>query len=226
MNYKKRNIISLLINGFIAITSFVIMINGITNGASQGQVGEDMIGIGYFKPYTIDTNVLNGLVALIMAIYNIYNLINNKDILPRFMVVLQLISTVGVTVTILTVVFFLAPMFYISNQNFMWLFMNDMFFFHFLNPILSIINFIVLDRRYKLNIKEVALGMCTTIIYSFVYMYNVVITKNWTDFYNFTFNGNPYMSVVSVVVMYLVTFVISHTLTKLNRKTIFVFNQT
>lgn len=215
---KKRNIIALIINAFIVISTFIIMIKGVSNGASSGQVGENMIGIGYFKPYTIDTNVLNGIVALMMATFNIYNLIENKDELPRFLVVGQLISTVGVTVTILTVIFFLAPTFYMTHRGVMWLFSNDMFFFHLLNPILSIINFVLLDKRYVLNRKEIYLGISTTVIYSFVYLYNVVLAKNWSDFYGFTFGGKLYMGFISVIVMYLATLLISYVLAKLNSK--------
>ena len=215
---KKRNIIALIINAFIVISTFIIMIKGVSNGASSGQVGENMICIGYFKPYTIDTNVLNGIVALMMATFNIYNLIENKDELPRFLVVGQLISTVGVTVTILTVIFFLAPTFYMTHTGVIWLFSNDMFFFHLLNPILSIINFVLLDKRYVLNRKEIYLGISTTVIYSFVYLYNVVLAKNWSDFYGFTFGGKLYMGFISVIVMYLATLLISYVLAKLNSK--------
>lgn len=217
---RKRNIIALIINTFIVISTFIIMIKGISYGASSGQVGENMIGIGYFKPYTIDTNVLNGIVALMMATFNIYNLIDNKDELPRFLVVGQLIATVGVTVTLLTVIFFLAPTFYISGMGAIWLFSNDMFFFHLINPILSIINFVLLDKRYVLNRKEICMGISTTVIYSFVYLYNVVITKNWSDFYGFTFGGKLYMGLISIVVMYIATLLISFVLTKLNSKSI------
>lgn len=218
MNAKKRNIIALIINGTIALTSFVIMINGIAKGASSGQVGEDMVGLGYFKPYTIDTNVLNGIISFMMATFNIYNLIENKDELPRFLVVGQLISTVGVTVTLMTVIFFLAPTQYMAFGGFIWLFINDMFFFHLVNPILSILNFIFINKRYDLNNKEVLMGMLTTIAYSFVYTYNVVITKSWSDFYGFTFGGKLYMAVISIIVMYLVTYLFSYLLVKLNKK--------
>lgn len=219
MDSRKRNIISLIINGFIAISSFVIMIKGVASGASSGQVGEGMIGIGYFKPYTIDTNVINGIVAFAMAIFNINNLIEGKDELPRFLVVAQLISTVGVTVTIMTVVFFLAPMQLMSFGGFVWLFMEDMFFFHLLNPILSIINFVVLDKRYSLNKKEMLLGISTTVIYSIIYGYNVVFAKNWEDFYGFTFGGNTVATIISIIVMYLVSLLLSYLLVKLNKKT-------
>lgn len=218
MSSRKRNIIALIINSFIAISSFIIMINGVAKGASSGQVGEDMIGIGYFKPYTIDTNVINGIVAFAMAIFNIYNLVEDKDELPRFLVVAQLISTVGVTVTIMTVIFFLAPMQLLTVGGFVWLFMGDMFFFHLLNPILSIINFVVLDKRYSLNTKETLLGISTTLIYSFIYAYNVLISKQWSDFYGFTFGGKLYMAFISILVMYLVSLLFSYTLVKINKK--------
>lgn len=215
---RKRNTISLIINSFIAISTFIIMIKGISFGASSGQVGENMIGIGYFKPYTIDTNVINGIVAFMMVAFNINNLIEDKDELPRFLVVGQLIATVGVTVTILTVVFFLAPTNYISHMGIAWLFSNDMFFFHLVNPILSIINFVLLDKRYVLNKKEICFGISTTVIYSFVYLYNVVLAKNWSDFYGFTFGGKLYMGLISMIVMYAATLLISFVLAKLNSK--------
>ena len=100
------------------------------------------------------------------------------------------------------------------------MFSNDMFFFHLINPILSIINFVLLDKRYVLNKKEICMGISTTVIYSFVYLYNVVITKNWSDFYGFTFGGKLYMGLISIVVMYIATLLISFVLTKLNSKSI------
>ena len=218
MNSKKRNIIALAINSFIAVSSFVIMIKGVSKGASAGQVGESMVGLGYFKAYTIDTNVINGFIALMMATFNLYNLIEDKDELPRFLVVAQLVSTVGVTVTMMTVIFFLSPMQYMAFGGFIWLFLKDMFFFHFFNPVLSIVNFVILDKRYKLNKKEIMSGIITTVVYSFVYAYNVLISKKWSDFYGFTFGGKLYMAAVSVIVMYLVSLLFSFVLVKLNAK--------
>jgi len=217
MSAKTRNILGLIINTFIFVSTMIVTIIGVAKGSSPGQLGENIVGLSYFKPYTIDSNVLNGFVSFMMLTFNIYNLIENKDELPRFLVVAQLISTVSVTVTIMTVVFFLAPMQALAGNGYIFFFKNDMFFFHLINPIVSIINFIFIDRRYKLNIRDIIIGMSSTVIYSFVYLYNVLITKNWSDFYGFTFGGKIYMAPISMIVMYLVSLLFSYLLARFNK---------
>ena len=54
--------LSLIFNVFLMISTTIIVTNGFLHGAGDGQLGEEMIGWGYFKAFTIDANILNGVI--------------------------------------------------------------------------------------------------------------------------------------------------------------------
>ena len=62
--------------------------------------------------------------------------------------------------------------------------------------------------------------MAPTVVYSLVYLVMVVVLKAWPDFYGFTFGGNVLFGIISLIVMYFVTLVISVLLRKMREAVI------
>lgn len=209
MTTKGKNFISLIINAYIFISAFIVMIIGVSQGAGTGQVGDAMKGLGYFKAFTIDSNVLMGLIALMALTFNINNAVTKKSECPKWMTLTYLTGVSSVALTFFTVVVFLAPMFQIQGKGYMTMFQDDMFFYHFLNPILSVINFIFFLPGDKIIGKVKLFSLIPVFLYSIVYIICIAVLKIWSDFYNFTFGGKFILIPLVLIVIYAVTFGLS-----------------
>lgn len=206
---KKNNTALLLVNLFLAVSTLIIAIIGLTRGAGEGQVGENMYGLGYLKAFTILSNIYCGIASFVILVFAVNNAFEKKYELPRWAVVFQFTAACAVGLTFITVVVFLAPMQVVKGNSYFRFFRDDMFFFHFLNPVLAGISFVLLEKKYKIGRREQLLALIPTFIYSWLYFVMVVVVKGWKDFYGFTFNNRYYMIPVSFIAMYGFTWLIS-----------------
>lgn len=211
---KHRKLFTILINSIIAITSLVIATSGIVLGAGEGQVGNYVIGLGYLKPYTMDSNILTGMIAALIVVYSIRNGAKNR--IPRWLMRAYLMGTTCLGLTFLIAAAFLAPMQVMAGRNYFIMFSGDMFFFHFLNPVLATISYVFLLRDNRCGLTDRLLGIFPTIVYSVVYFVMVVVLKRWEDFYHFTFGGKYYLIPLVVAVIYGAAYLISYMLTRLH----------
>lgn len=213
---KKLHLIT--INSILFLSTVYISIYRIFNGASAGQVGESMFGIGYFKAFTNLSNILNGIFALVSLIFIFINIKDKDYKLNNIVIKLQYISGCAVFLTFTTVVLFLAPMLYFSwGLDFMNLFTHDMFHFHLLNPLLSVALMIFFNKEYKFNLKDNLFGIIPTLLYSIVYL-TMVVTGRWSDFYNFTFGGKFELIPIVIILMYSTSFLLGLIIRKLHNK--------
>ncbi len=110
--------------------------------------------------YTEDSNILMLIVSLLFTYY----FLSNKKI-PKWLVVLEHMAVLGLTVTFLVVIFILAPMF---KYNYSWLLFKDaMLYQHTLCPILAIITFLFISKSH-IDKKNLPYTMAFTILYSIV----------------------------------------------------------
>ena len=134
--------------------------------------------------------------------------------MPRFVVVLQLMSAISVGLTFVIVVVFLAPKQVMLGNNYFIQFTGNLFFYHFLNPMLTILLFIFGEKEYHFKTKENLIGLLPTIIYSIVYIYCVIVSKVWDDFYGFTFGGKTSLVAPVTIVINLLAFLIGFIIIK------------
>jgi len=205
---------TILLNSIIAINVVVIATIGIVFGAGEGQLGNYIIGWGYFKPYTMDSNILAGIMAILVLVYSVRDRHNNG--IPRWLIRAYLMGTTCLVLTFLIAATFLAPVKVMSGSNYFTMFSKDMFFFHFLNPLLAVISFLALADGEKLSRMDSVIGMIPTIVYSIIYFVMVVVLKLWNDFYHFTFGGKYYLIPIVVVVIYGTTYTISSLLIRIH----------
>jgi len=170
-----------------------------------------------FKFYTVDSNILMGIVSLIFIIYEKKLLKNKIKEIPKKVYIFKLIATSGISLTFITTSFFLAP-----SYGFYAMFNNSNLFFHLVVPVLSIVTYIFFekhDNKYKYAI----LGIIPMFLYSIFYTTNILIHLNnggltfKYDFYGFL-QGNLNNIYLVIPVIYLISYVISLLLVFGNRK--------
>ncbi len=225
---KKKSLISLILN--IAIVIFTVLAIG-KFFVSKGDANMQVNGWASMRFFTNLSNVLVALTALCVIPAQLKNLKTGEENLPKSVFLFKFVGTVSVTVTFLTCVFFLGPTSVISGaamgqgiqlSRYFNFFKGNTFFLHFFTPMLSVISVVFFERMENFTKKQAWLGLLPTVVYSFIYFYEVVLVgwKNggWYDFYGFTFGGNVKMAPVSALMMYAATLVIALAERKLNRK--------
>ena len=212
--------ISLFFNIIIIISvafATICMMNGIYF------MGEELLltatGPGLFKFFTVQSNILMGIMALVFAIIEIMVLTKKIKEIHKHLYVLKLIATVGVVLTFLTTALFLAPS---SSKGYFALFKNANLFLHFIIPLLSAITFIFFEKTDKIKFKYVCLGVLPMLLYGIYYTINIFshvvdgkILPEY-DWYGFV-AGGVYSIFISFPIMLLVTYLISLGLWKFNK---------
>ena len=224
MKKDKRIKISLFINIIIVLLTIfatIVMMTGIklTHGIEPIL---ETTKLEVFKFFTVDSNVLMGIVALIFLLEEIKILKGKTKEINRKQYILKLLSTTAVSITFLTVFTYLG---YIVEGGILALLQNSNMFFHFIIPVLSIITFIFFEKTDKLKLKDTIYGILPTIVYGVCYLTNVLVhMKNGKvspkyDWYWFVQNG-VWTAVIIMPFMLLVSYLISLLLYKLNKKVI------
>ena len=170
-----------------------------------------------FKFYTVDSNILIGIISLILVIYEI-KLLNKKiDKIPNKIYLFKFIGTAGITLTFIVTAIFLAPQYGLYSM-----YNNNNLFFHLIVPLLSIISYIVFEKHNN-KYKYAYLGILPMFIYSIFYTSNILIHLDNDgltfkyDFYGFL-NGNLNNIYIVIPMIYLVTYIISIVLILINKK--------
>lgn len=209
-NYAQNKKILVFVNVLIVISVSILATRGFFFGAGGGQVGPNIVRTGYFKPYTIDSNIFGGVAALLLII--------KRKAIPKWVAQVYLMATCCLALTLILTAGFLAPMRALGGGNYFSMFFGDMFFSHLVNPMLTVLTFTCLMKEHIFSRKDCILAMTPTIIYSIVYFIMVVILKRWNDFYGFTFGGRYAILSIVVAVIYAGVFFIAKGLTHLHNK--------
>ena len=215
-NPPHRELLFVIFNLIIIISTIIITIIDIIYGTSGGQNGFNIQGWNYFMPFTINSNVLMAIAATI-ALVKLFKHHRHARYLPnphakiygRKLTNFYYMAAVSLNLTAVTVAFFLAPLRFINGENGLSMFLNDMFFFHLVNPILAVYSLLYLFDGTKINQTSRLLCFIPPALYSTVYGTHVLILRDWQDFYNFTFGGNYVLTVVGVLANTTAIFVIA-----------------
>ena len=107
-----------------------------------------------FTMYTELSNMFNVAVCALVALCQLLDLFTGRE-LPRWVKQLKFWSTSCLTMTFLTVVFILAPMYEDGNGWYIMLFTGSMLYHHFLNPVLAILSLVLFERLPRLPQRQV-----------------------------------------------------------------------
>lgn len=220
MNIKKLKI-SFYINLIIVIfTVFATIVMFTGYKFMHGyEIVLESTSLGMFRFFTVDSNIFMGIVSFIFLIKE-YKLLTGKETKISIMdYIFKLMSTTAVGLTFFVVFAYLGP---ISEHGILSMLMNSNLFFHFLIPVLSIVNFIFFEKTNLLNFKYTIFGIIPTLIYGIGYLINILIhmengkVSPLYDWYWFVQNGVWTACIVMPVIL-IISFLISLLLWKLNR---------
>jgi len=213
---RKRTLWFAIVNAFLFLTTIIVSYITIAFGTVAGQVDTNVeYGWFYIATFTVQSNILLGIVALLGVIFSIRSLKKNKPI-PRKFLVVYLMAASAAMLTALTVIFFLAPIRAVGGKNYFDMLLGPMFFFHFFNPFLSAAAFIYLTPAIRFAKDDGYPALLPPAIYAVPYILNVVILHTWYDFYGFTFGGKNWAIIFVFIVISSVTFSISRLLVYLH----------
>ena len=216
MKSKIASILNIIIAVFV-IVGLTLMLLGVQVMGPEDGFSDNKISM--FRFYTVDSNVLMGIVSIITTVYEVKLIIGKIEKIPNKLYILKLASTVGVALTFIIVVLYLAP---IATYGYFSMFRNANLFFHFLVPVLSISVFCFFEKTEEIKFKHTFTGMATMLIYSLFYLTNVLVhTENGKvsteyDWYWFVQNG-IWTAVIVVPIIFLITYGISYALWKTNK---------
>ncbi len=189
--------ISLALNTAIVMMTAYSIVEMLV-GNIAGNMSNGTIALRYF---TNLSNILVALTALFVIPFDINSLISGKDEIPYWVLVFKFVGTTAVTVTFLTVMLFLGP-----TIGYAPMLAGPNIFLHLIIPIVAIISLVGVETGKKVSFRASIFGLIPTVVYSIIYVSCVVFAGIWDDFYGFTFGGKNWAVPLSMVGMYLATF--------------------
>ena len=216
MKTKRRNFIDFILNLAIVLsTVWAVRYYYIGGPDPLGSVGK-----GCYKYFTTDSNILVGIAALVMLLFNVARFIKPDARMPKWVSVFKYAGTSAVALTLITVVLFLGPVFSIGVgiKGYLRMFEGNTLALHLTTPLLAIISLIFFERDNDFSLGDCLIASLPAYVYGIVYFTLVVCLHVWTDWYNFTLGGKGYMIPIALVVMFLASFGISALLKKLRRQ--------
>ncbi len=149
-------------------------------------------GLGAFRYFTTLSNVLCAVSALLITVSALCGSI------PGWVLILKYLGTAAVSVTLMTVLFFLGP-----TQGYPLMFAGSGIFVHLIDPLLAIFTFCFLECRTPLSWPVCLLGVLPTALYGALYLKQVVYRpegEGWEDFYGFNRGGKWKISIAAMLV--------------------------
>ena len=218
----KKDKLSLIFNCIIfAVTVFACVITFCDILFIEVPVLEH--GIKIMKFFTMQSNVLAGIVALLYVIFYVLRSKKGKKF-PTILYVLKYIATIDLIITFLVVTLFLG---FIVEEGYFTLFVNGNFFFHFFTPVINAVSFICFEEFYLKEFKYTFTGIIHMVLYSIFYM-SVVLTHMVDgvvdlkyDWYAFAQKGLPLAFAIALgllVITYFVGFALWKIKNKQNQK--------
>ncbi len=180
---KKNQTAELILNIILVIFTVIGIILMLTGKPEEGAL--QSTGIENFKFYTVLTNVFCGIIAAVHLIF----LLLKKD--TDKIRVLKLAAVCGVAITFAVVAFMFGPLY-----GFPQFYKRGNLFFHLLEPVVAMVEFILI-RRKKIPFKYTVIAAVPTLLYGIGYMTNILINGiggPWpytNDFYAFLSWGWP-----------------------------------
>ena len=212
------NLVSLFMNMLVIMFTVYAMVYNFRTDIVQNDAWFGFRGFKCLRFFTVLSNVYAAIACGIMLFFNAKNIIGDEYDFPLWASVVKFSATAAVSLTFVTVVFFLAPYAVFYGKSYFSLFTNNNFFMHFLSPVLCIASTLVFERSEPLGFKRTVFGVLPAVAYSLVYTPLVIIGEEnggWPDFYGFTFGGNYIITPFVVIGIYAAAFAISVLLVKL-----------
>ena len=177
------SIINVVIFGII-VYCLISLIKSLNNGNNR------------FIYFTNISNLLMGLIALINATFLLLSVVKDKNYVHWIFSLIKLIIISMTTLTFFTVLFVIGPIDgYQKNYS------GRNFFTHLVVPLLSLVSYFFFEEKLQLEWKYSTFVLIPLIIYSIIYVINVVMFKTWPDIYQINKQGLWYLYLLTFLVM-------------------------
>ncbi len=145
-----------------------------------------------FRYFTTDSNLLAMAAAFVTAAFEL-----SDGALPRGVMLFKLVGTASVTVTLLTVLFFLGP-----TMGYGKMLGGDGLWVHLLGPLLAIVSFCLFDGGEAVG-GSWLFGLTPVAVYGILYCVMVLLIGEerggWEDFYGFNAGGRWFISLPAML---------------------------
>lgn len=146
--YRFRAYASLYLNCLIILMVFLASVWMMTDWIPSRTRVYSALGTAALRYFTVDSNLLMGVASVHLAVRNARILLGKEPRSSRILSVLNLAAVSGVALTGLVVVVFLAPF---SPQGFGSLYLQSNLFFHFLVPVLAVLDYVFLSGNCRIR---------------------------------------------------------------------------
>ena len=221
MSSKRKLKISLILNIIIVIMTIFAFIVMFTDfkfmPGKETTIASSRVGRLRF--FTIDSNLLMGIAALVFLIQQIKLLKGKIKEIDKKYYIFNLMSTSAVALTFIVVLVYLGQ---IAPNGLYSMYVDKNLFFHGLIPFVSMINFIFFTNTDKLKKKDIYYGLIPMGLYAIYYITNVIVhiennkVSEKYDWYYFV-QGNIWKVFFVVPLIFLVSYVITYTLWYFNK---------
>ncbi|MBP3857515.1 MAG: hypothetical protein IK990_18090 [Ruminiclostridium sp.] len=126
-------------------------------------------GIGSIKYFTVQSNLLYGFYAGVFAVFEF--IYGSADAVPQVLYLLKYVFTVGTTLTMMTVLCYLAP---VVEKSYPPLFKGANLYFHLLVPLLGLAAFCFFEKSAVISVPQVFLGLIPFMLYGIYYAVNAL----------------------------------------------------
>ena len=175
---------ALILNSVIFSTTLVLVVLLFHDGTRWSLKR----GIRLFRYFTVQSNAFCAAAALLRCIAPEAHWVW----VPKY------VGTTAVTVTMMTVLVFLAP----AVGSVRKLTRGNDFFMHLATPLAAILCFTVFEKQ-GLRFGTAMLGMLPVLLYGALYLYKIKYApeaRRWEDFYGFNRNGKWKLSYTAMLV--------------------------
>ena len=168
---------------FCSILSFLVFLAVSDQLLSKPDELVQEVGWKSYHMFTILSNMLMGVAAAMCIPYAVDGLRYDNYHLPRWIVNVLFTATTGVALTFLIALTVLSPM--TSFQRMM--FYSNNILFHTINPILSILLFILINSDHRVPLKSSLYAISPVVFYAVLYFVLVFVigeeNGGWRDHY-------------------------------------------
>ena len=187
-----KGFISLLCNAAVIAFTAVCVAGFFTKGG-EGNMAPG-VGFGAFKYFTVDSNVLAALSALFALPWSFRTMLGGNRVMKRSVTLFKFVGAASVTLTMATVFILLGP-----RYGYGAMFEGNNLYMHLITPLLMIVSFAFAESKGDMPFKGTFLGLVPTAVYGMVYIVEVLIIKEWNDFYFFNAGGKWYIYMPAMV---------------------------
>ena len=152
-------------------------------------------GNNRFIYFTNISNLIVGLMSLINGIYLIISIFKDRNCVPNTFSLIKIIAISMTTLTFFTVLFVIGPIDgYQKNYS------GRNFITHLIIPILSLFSFLFFEEKLQIKWHYSLLILVPLILYSIIYVINVVALTTWPDIYQINKQGLWYLFLLAFLV--------------------------